>query len=86
MWQVWFFHFPVFIVTSCVAMPIGLYMARVFDGHFARRGGFDGSNRGWTPGRRTGGSMRLPSWLLTSWRSWSGSWSLTLKPDSAAEP
>ncbi len=63
--HIWFLPLLVYAAAFALAVPIGLYMARVFDGRgprlSARRDGFAGSNRGWTPARRTGSSMRWRS-------------------------
>ena len=81
MWQVWMLPLLVYSVVFALAIPIGLLYGpgvRWPSSHATLA--CAGSNRGWTPARRTGNSMRWPSWPSTSWRSSSGSLVLTLQP------
>jgi len=38
MWQVWSLPVLIFVLTVALALPLGLYLARIFDGRYRAAG------------------------------------------------
>ena len=63
--HIWFLPLLIFSAAFALAVPIGLYMARVFDGRLRTAGWLRWIEARLDTGRKTGSSMRWRSWCST---------------------
>ncbi len=76
----WTLPVLIFAATFALAIPVGLYMAWVFEGRYRATAWLRWvGSAGWTPGRRTGSSIASPSCCSTWSRSSSAS-----RPDACS--